>query len=36
MPQDPYGEFAEIYDDWQSLYPRPFSLALAPRIAAAR
>jgi SAM-dependent methyltransferase len=32
MQQDPYKDFASVYDDWQRLYPRPFSLALAPRV----
>ncbi len=32
MASDPYESFAEIYDQWQKLYPRPFSLALAPRV----
>lgn len=34
MPHDPYRDFALVYDDWQRLYPRPFSVALAPRIQA--
>lgn len=32
MPRDPYIDFATLYDEWQALYPKPFSLALAPRI----
>lgn len=32
MEQDPYREFAGVYDEWQKLYPRPFSLSLAPKI----
>jgi len=32
MVRDPYQRFAAIYDEWQGLYPRPFSLALAPWI----
>lgn len=32
MPQDPYGDFADVYDAWQMLYPRAFSLAIAPRV----
>jgi len=32
---DPYEDFARIYDAWQSLYPRPFGLAIAPYIEAA-
>jgi len=35
MRSDPYREFAEVYDAWQKLYPRPFSLAIAPRVRAA-
>ena len=35
MKRDPYEDFARVYDDWQKLYPRPFSLALAPKVAAA-
>jgi len=34
-PVDQYGSFAEVYDEWQMLYPRAFSIALAPRIVAA-
>lgn len=34
MPHDPYRDFALVYDEWQKLYPRPFSLALAPMIRA--
>ena len=34
MVHDPYRDFALVYDEWQKLYPRPFSLALAPRIRA--
>jgi SAM-dependent methyltransferase len=29
---DPYRSFAKVYDEWQRLYPKPFSLALGPRI----
>lgn len=29
---DPYAEFALVYDDWQYLYPQPFSLSLRPRM----
>ncbi len=32
MRRDPYRDFAQIYNEWQGLYPRPFSIALAPRI----
>ena len=32
MGQDAYIDFATIYDEWQALYPRPFAVALAPRI----
>ena len=29
---DAYGGFSEVYDTWQLLYPKAFSVALAPRI----
>mgnify|MGYP006915256077 CR=1 FL=1 len=29
---DAYIDFATVYDEWQALYPRPFAVALAPRI----
>jgi SAM-dependent methyltransferase len=29
---DSYGGFSEVYDAWQLLYPKAFSVALAPRI----
>jgi SAM-dependent methyltransferase len=32
MSDDPYRSFAQVYDEWQKLYPKPFSLALGPRI----
>ncbi len=32
MTKDPYASFASVYDSWQALYPKPFSLAMAPRI----
>jgi len=32
MARDPYHDFARVYDDWQKLYPRPFSLAMAPKV----
>lgn len=32
---DAYGGFSEVYDTWQLLYPKAFSIALAPRITAA-
>ena len=35
MTQDSYQSFASVYDDWQKLYPQPFSVALGPRIRAA-
>jgi len=34
-PSEPYRDFAAVYDAWQKLYPRPFAVAMAPRIAAA-
>ena len=34
MSEDPYRSFATVYDAWQRLYPRPFSVALAPIIRA--
>ncbi len=35
MPPDTYRDFAGVYDAWQMLYPRAFSLAIAPRVIAA-
>lgn len=35
MPRDSYRDFADVYDAWQMLYPRAFSLAIAPRVIAA-
>lgn len=35
MSEDAYIDFAVLYDEWQALYPRPFAVALAPRIEAA-
>ncbi len=35
MPRDSYRDFAAVYDAWQMLYPRAFSLAIAPRVIAA-
>jgi SAM-dependent methyltransferase len=32
MARDPYHDFAAVYDEWQGLYRRPFSIALAPLI----
>lgn len=32
MTHDPYASFASVYDSWQTLYPKPFSLAMSPRI----
>jgi SAM-dependent methyltransferase len=35
MSKDSYQDFAGVYDAWQMLYPRAFSLAIAPRVIAA-
>jgi SAM-dependent methyltransferase len=35
MLTDSYRDFAGVYDAWQMLYPRAFSLAIAPRVIAA-
>jgi SAM-dependent methyltransferase len=35
MPKDSYRDFAGVYDAWQMLYPRAFSLAVAPRVISA-
>jgi SAM-dependent methyltransferase len=35
MSRDSYRDFADVYDAWQMLYPRAFSLAIAPRVIAA-
>jgi SAM-dependent methyltransferase len=35
MARDSYRDFADVYDAWQMLYPRAFSLAIAPRVIAA-
>ena len=35
MSRDSYQDFAGVYDAWQMLYPRAFSLAIAPRVIAA-
>ena len=35
MSRDSYRDFADVYDAWQMLYPRAFSLAIAPRVVAA-
>jgi SAM-dependent methyltransferase len=35
MSKDSYRDFAGVYDAWQMLYPRAFSLAIAPRVIAA-
>jgi SAM-dependent methyltransferase len=35
MSRDTYRDFAGVYDAWQMLYPRAFSLAIAPRVIAA-
>lgn len=32
---DEYAELAQVYDDWQFLYPQPFCLAMRPRVLAA-
>lgn len=32
--QDAYRGFAEVYDAWQLLYPKAFSVAVAPRVVA--
>jgi SAM-dependent methyltransferase len=32
MSRDSYRDFADVYDAWQMLYPRAFSLAIAPRV----
>jgi SAM-dependent methyltransferase len=32
MSRDSYRDFADVYNAWQMLYPRAFSLAIAPRV----
>ena len=30
--EDPYAQFAQVYDDWQYLYPQPFTMTMRSRV----